>query len=341
MTTKAISISVLAVALLYGPAAARSQETTPRNSTAPDIIFQQPILGGIHGNFHVPPAEHRYPTEQPFNLVLWQPNPNRSDGQLVPTNWLAGKMTGFYPSAPLAEHQAGFRDVAGASTAQIDGDTVGVYLNSADLTAGSHESKMMITPAVMLPKNKIVYPFSAAGSAILNSLELQVPVAISQNRPGNLAYVVINLLFEDRQSKTKISYAVDLFHHSLRAAPPPPPERLQQTELGKFDPNTQSFQVGNPLAYGSRVVTVVPGSTLFQTTPWKGWRLFQAEINERDFSNALHALEGETAFHGSGSPADYRLIEWHLNAELMFGSGPAELGWSMRHAKVTMVQSGL
>jgi hypothetical protein len=304
----------------------------------PRIIFEQPVLGGIAGNFHVPPAEHKYPVDQAFNLVLWQPNPTRPDGELVPTDWKAGDMTGFYPAAPLVEHQAAFRDAAGASTVQIDGGTVGVYLNSRDLPNSSPGSKMMITPAFKPPKEQRLYPFAEPGLAIANSLELQVPSARDLNRPGNFTYVVATFVLEDRQTHTQISYDVDLFHHAAGPVQPTTPERLRKTEVGAFDEPSHSFEVGNPVAAGSRVVTMAAGSTPRQYQPWRGWRLFKFAITRANFKAALGALKEQAlAFKGSEDPADYALSEWHLNAELKFGSGPAELGWSMRRARVALV----
>ena len=78
----------------------------------PTTVFAQPVLTGIRDNVHVPVAEHSYPTNKSFNLVLWQPNPAAPAGQLVPTTWNAGDMTGFYPDPPLKEHQAAFRELS-------------------------------------------------------------------------------------------------------------------------------------------------------------------------------------------------------------------------------------
>src|SRR3974390_490517 len=117
-----------------------------------EIIFKQPTLDGVVGNFHVPLAEHQYPNDHPFNVILWQPNPNKADGQLFPSNESVGDLTGFYPTSPLAKHQSAFRRGAGATAVQIEGDTVGVYLASSDLPNGSPGHKMMITPAFMFPE---------------------------------------------------------------------------------------------------------------------------------------------------------------------------------------------
>jgi hypothetical protein len=112
-------ILLLGTALLFRAHAQTS--SPPEAGSGPRLIFQQPVLAGIAGNFHVPIAENKkYPTDKPFNLVLWQPNPSRPDGELVPTDWRAGDMTGFYPVGSLVARQAAFRNAVGASTIQID-----------------------------------------------------------------------------------------------------------------------------------------------------------------------------------------------------------------------------
>jgi hypothetical protein len=316
------------------PCAAQSPD-----SSAGQVIFQQPTLDGISGNFHVPLAEHKYPSDHPFNLLLWQKNPNRPDGQLVPTTWAAGDMTGFYPTPPLEKKEAAFRDVPGSSTLQVDGDTIGVYLKSSDLPVGTDFGKMMITPAYMVPKDEEIYPFATPGTAIFESLDLQIPVAQALSKPGSMAYAVADLVLLDRQTHMRITYGVALFHYLSRLAPRPSIDRLHQTEVGKYDAPSHSFQVGNPADPGSRVLTLLPGSDLFQTRPWKGWKTFRVAITVENFQAALRALAAVQGakFNLSVNPADYRVTEWHLNAELQTSSGPAEMGWSMRGAKVALV----
>jgi hypothetical protein len=265
-------------------------------------------------------------------------NASRPDGQLVSTNWRAGDKTGFYPSDPLSEHQSAFRDADGSSTVQIEKGTVGVYLNSGDLPNQSSGDKMMITPEFRQPKEQWIYPFAEPGKALVESLQLQIPVANDLDQPGNMTYVVAALTFEDRTTGTKISYEGNLFHHSPRWKAPPTPERLRQTEVHGFDGPSQSFQANNPVDLRSRIVTVLPGSAQSQHDPWKGWRSFNFAITEKNFATTLQSLkEKQSSFKGSMDPADYAVIEWHLNAELKFASAPAELGWSMRKARVELV----
>lgn len=301
-----------------------------------EIIFRQPALNGIAGNFHVPLAKHKYPNDQPFNVILWQPNPNRTDGQLVPSRENVGDVTGFYPTQPLEIHQAAFRNGADASAVQIEGDTIGVYLSSSDLPNGSPGHKMMITPAFMFPKK--IHVFERRDRSILCRLNLQVPTAQDLNRVGNFTYVLAEFVFEDWKTHTQISYGVNLFHHDAARVPPPTKQYLQRTEVDPFDAPSHSFQVGNRLALDSRVVTPLAGTTLFQTQTWSSWRLFKFAITQKNFKTALRSLKDkEPIFNGSDDPADYALVEWHLNAELTFATGPAKLGWSLKGAELAVV----
>jgi hypothetical protein len=51
---------------------------------------------------------------------------------------------------------------------------------------------------------------------------------------------------------------------------------------------------------------------------------------------ALREQQPETAC--STDPADYQLRSFHLNAEITYETAPAELGWSMRQALVTVLE---
>jgi hypothetical protein len=331
---------ILCVGLLLDPTLSTTlQACAPEVTATKSVLFKQPVLSGIAGAFHVPLSEGKFPVDHRFNVILWQPNPNRSDGQLTASAWKAGDMTGFYPRSPQQKHQASFRDFPGASTVQIDGDTIGAYIDSSDLPNGSEGSKMMITPAFSFPEIDRVYPFAVCDEAIVTSLELQVPTARDANKPGNYTYVANYFVFEDRHTRLQISYGVALFHNGA-GAPPTLPNKsvLRHTEVEQYDGPSKSFQVGNPLVPGSRVVTSVTGSTLFQTQTWRGWRPFKLAITRQNFENALRSLSAsEPGFVGSDEPADYALVEWHLNAELQFRSGPALLGWSVRKISVSLM----
>jgi len=306
--------------------------TAAQTSATPIILFEQPSLSDIAGNFFVPPAEHSPPRVGVFTLILWQPNPNQQDGELVPTGWPAGEKTGFYPSAPLARHQAGFRDMPGTSTVQADGDTVGAYITSTDLSAGSHQFKMMITPQIIFAPADQVRPYDQAGRAIVVALELQVPTAMDAHNDGSDTYVNADLVFVDRNRNTKISYGCNLFFNGH-------PRRRPVGNIA-VDSDTQNTMINSAVGLQRDWVTALRGSAVSQGAPWQGWKAFNFAITENNFVSALAALNQKNPdAHASVNPSDYTLVQFHLNAELHFKTSAAELGWSMRHAKIVITDA--
>jgi hypothetical protein len=82
-------------------------------------------------------------------------------------------------------------------------------------------------------------------------------------------------------------------------------------------------------------VTLERGSAVSQGVPWTGWKTFQFAITEKNFVEALTAYSRQDS-RISVNPADYAFAKFHLNAELHFKNAPAELGWSMRHARIVV-----
>jgi len=323
-----VSAAVVLTLSLTGAGSLNSLSVTQANASS-DVLFEQPSLDGVEGNYLVPPAAHRPPPAGTFHMILWQPNPNRPDGMLVPTEWIAGDKTGFYPSAPVDRHQASFRNGSGISTLQIDGDTVGAYINSADLPAGSHKFKMMMTPEMSIAPPAQVHPFLRPGRAILVSLELQVPTAVDAHNDGSETYVSADLLFVDYSRGTKISYGCNLFFNGH-------PHREPGGHI-KLDEDSQSMMINSAVGLQGGWLTVEPDSAVSQGAPWRGWKTFRFAITERNFIEALNAFNRqEAAARPSVNPADYGFAKFHLNAELHFRTSAAELGWSMRHAKIVI-----
>ncbi len=316
---------------------------------APKVLFEQAAVDDLARSFVVPLADPLHPVSPPADqlvLVLWQPNPKRSDGALVPTSWTAGDKTGFYPTPPL-EHQLGFEDRAGTTTVQAQGGVVGAYLNAQEVSPATDSGKLMITPQFRWSDASAAHPFADPGQAMLVSLELQVPTASDAHRPGSIAYVVAGLEFEDRVSGTKLSYGSELFSQGIGRGRPP-------QGVGQFsgyadsngtyiayDAPSRSIGVAAPDDDGSPVLRPAPGSDHFTGTPWQGWRTFSYAITGRNFSYALDRVrERYPNAHASQDPADYRLIMFHLNAEVQHGGGPVELGWSMKNARVVLQDDG-
>jgi hypothetical protein len=302
---------------------------------APKVLFEQAAVDDLARSFLVPLADPLHPNPPPADrlvLVLWQPNPKRSDGTLVPTSWTAGDKTGFYPTPPL-EHQLGFEDRPGTTTVQARGGVVGAYLNAQEVSPATDFGKLMITPAFRWSDASAARPFFDPAQALLVSLELQVPTASDAHRPGSLAYVVAELEFTDRVSGTKLSYGSGLFLNGGYAD-------SKSMDIA-FDAESQSIMINAPDGDGSPTLLRVPGSGHFTATPWRGWRTFSYAIPRRAFSFALDRVRDRYPnAKASQDPADYRLTMFALNAEVQHEGGAAELGWSMRNARIVLQDGG-
>ncbi len=283
-------------------------------TTRTAILFEQPQVSGIASHFVVPLATHTAPPKGTFTLVLWQPDRYASDGLLVPTGWDAGTQTGFTPSAAMAA-QLGFQNKPGTSTAQMEADAVGAYINSQDLPQSSADQKMMITPQFTFPLGNQPMPFASPGSSLSGSLDLQIPTAV-----GSDVYVVADLLFEGPNG-VRISFGIAIFRNG--GAP---------SVVGSgYDSPSNTYMLNSPLGVDQRFVTRASDSAAATGTPWSGWRHFEWSISEAQFVSALQYLTTrfpETVT--STDPVHYVLAEVHLNAEFHTKGQPAELGWSMR-----------
>jgi hypothetical protein len=296
-----------------GAPAAPTQGTSPSGAA----LFQQPVEKAIAGNLVVPNAS---PITSPpigtFVMVFWQLNPNAPNGGLVPSSWDASAMTGYTPPAPLSSYQLGFLpDTPGTTTAQMDGSTVGAYLNSNDLPGAPPGQKMMSTPQYTFPTGEAPTPFANSSGVLSGSLNLQVPVA-----EGDDTYVVEDLLFLGPNG-VRLSYGVKLFANGLQSP----------TVGTNYDTPSTSYILNSPLGFDERFVSIASGSSLDAATPWTGWQYFAWSISTAQFAAALTYMNGQypDAFQ-STDPADYVFAEVHLNAEFSFQPGaPAQLGWSM------------
>jgi hypothetical protein len=283
-------------------------------------LFAQPLESGIAGNMFVAHVTKAGMPKGTFDLVLLQPNPATSTGYLVPTSWDAGAKTGFVPTSPSIA-QLGFRNQVGTSTAQMEGNTVGAYINSQDLPTTLSNQLMMISPQYIFPSGSTPVPFASSGSVLNGELDLQVPTAV-----GKKTYVAADLSFLDANG-VRISYSVVLFHNGINAGSLPISTNFNAAE--------HIYILDAPLRAGQQYISLVNGSASATGAPWVGFRHFQWTINQAQFVAALKYLE--TKFPGkitSTDPTQYQLVEVHLNAEMNYSPAPAELGWSMSGLKL-------
>jgi hypothetical protein len=305
----------LAVLTLIAAAAAGSTSVAAGTT----VLFEQPVMSGIGSNFYVAFASKGGMPNGSYDMVIEQPDPFTKTGLLVPTTWDAGSQTGFTPTSPSTA-QLGFRDQAGTSTAQMEGDTVGAYLNSKDLPTTKDNRLMMITPQYRYLPGTEPAPFTTSTSVLNGEVNLQIPMAV-----GKDTYVTVDLLFLDANG-TRISFGFKAFQNGVSG----------HTVFGSlFDPSEKVYIINSPLAPGQQYVTLAPGSAIAGGATWTGYRHFQWSVNQAQFAAAIKYLVAK--YPGkitSTDPTKYVFSEVHLNAEFMYSPAPAELGWSMQGLKV-------
>jgi hypothetical protein len=304
-----------------GPAA-----TTSSGGSSPGgaVLFQQPQESGIAGQFFVPLATHTPPQTGIFELILWQPNPDTADGELVPVTWDAGSETGFTPTSPSTA-QLGFQNQAGTSTAQMEGGTVGAYINSANLPGSPAGQTMMITPQFLFTPGSEPVPFSSANSVLTSTMDLQIPTAA-----GNDTYVVADFLFKDPNG-VRVSIGAKIFDNG---------ETNPVVGTG-YDAPSNTYLLNSPLEGAQQFVTQVPGSASTTGTPWAGWQHYEWSVSQAQFVAAINHLVAQYPGQVTTTdPTAYVLAEVHLNAEFHFQPDSAELGWSMTGWTVSIASSG-
>ena len=281
-------------------------------------LFEQPLESGIANNLFVAHVTKAGMPKGVFDLVALQPNPHNSNGQLVPTQWDAGSKTGFVPSS-LSTAQRGFVNSVGTSTAQMEGDTVGAYINSKDLPTTQSNQLMMISPQYIFPAGVTPVPFGSAASVLNGEMDLQIPTAV-----GKDTYISADLSFLDPNG-LRVSYSVNLFHNGVRSF----------VVSTVFDAAENIYILDAPLNTSQEFLSLAKGSVPATGTPWVGWHHFQWTIDQTQFITALKYLaEKYPGRITSTDPTQYVLVEVHLNAEFHYSPAPAELGWSMRGLNV-------
>lgn len=201
----------------------------------------------------------------------------------------------------------------------MDGNTVGAYLNSADLPGSPSGQKMMITPQFLFAPGSEPIPFSSSSAVLSGAMELQVPTAL-----GKDTYVVLDFLFKDPNG-VRVSLGVKIFSN-----------RDGSPAVGSgYDSPSNTYMLNSPIGVDQSFVTQAPGSASFMGIPWLGWRHFEWSVSRAQFAAALSYLVAQfPANVHSTDPTAYVLVEVHLNAEFHFQPDPAELGWSMTGLKV-------
>jgi hypothetical protein len=186
-----------------------------------------------------------------------------------------------------------------------------------------------VTPEMSVTPQAQVHPFLRRGREILVTLDLQVPTAADAHNDGSATYISADLMFVDHSRGTKISYGCNLFFNGH-------PHREAGGHI-KLDEDSQNMMINSAVGLQNAWLTAEPDSAVSQSAPWRGWKTFRFAITEGNFIEALNAFNQQNAAaRPSVNPADYAFAKFHLNAELHFRTSAAQLGWSMRHAKIVL-----
>jgi hypothetical protein len=292
------------------------------------VLFVQPTVSGI--NWVCPPSGPNVPKKQ-YVMNFVQADRFTGDGNPVVSTVDVSALTGFAPVNP-ATAQRGFQNASGHSVAQMEGGTVGAYLNSNDLAPSASDSKLMITPEyrwILPPWTDFTAPIPLSGPGLVlhEAFDLQVPKCSG----GNDVFVNMGHLFTDPNG-VQLTYNVAVFHNNLA-----------NPGVGiSLDAPTQNYILTNPLGVVTTYCTPTAGSSFYTPTPWSGFMHFEWSCSYQQFQAALHALDA--AFPGvltTFDPAQYRLSTTHLNAEVhtLGSAATIELGWSMKNLEIWTVGS--
>jgi hypothetical protein len=173
------------------------------------VIFSQPSLPGATGNFFAPLCSSGIgaglkAAPDHFGITSWQ---CPLDAGFVTDTSSAVSLTGFDPNTgnDLGAFQVGYSSAPNISVAQIDGNQVGVYMDSTDLSGYSvcpspsnpalpnQGCKMGMFPQVTFTVGRYM-PFSTGTTVVVS---FQKMVATAETYAGSEAYVVSDLLFVD------------------------------------------------------------------------------------------------------------------------------------------------
>ena len=309
------------------------------------LLFQQPEIevGDIGERIFI---RERRPLGK-WVMVSHQESPYIEGGKpFVPVDWDPVEKTGLSIPGNRAQNQRGYRNQAGTTVCQMYGNTVGAYINSADLSVDGLDDngnplpgsggwkqgffpEYHFYPQTLTENNEPIYLWRKENSRLEISMELQIPTAVCEERNGSLAFANPLLLLVDPNTNLKISWGPWLFGKYSQM------DSIEPRQGIKLDIPSNSWMVRDRLVTGASFLEVVPGSTQYQNTPWLGFKRFHWIVTREHVEKALKAMhEQEPQLEMSLEPGDYYLSFFHLNAETHYQTAPAELGWSMRNLRI-------
>jgi Putative Ig domain len=290
-------------------------------------LFQLPAPTGI---FAYPSGSQNFwihggsgPNNPPNNvmgLIAEQANPAGA-GDFVVNGWNAGALTGFTPGSPSTA-QLGYVSSGQTTSAQWQGNEVGVYLQSIDRPSDPGNSKMMITPQINYAGQSI---YTSLSTTLLHYMLMQVPTATNTAGTGTKdVYVTVDSRY---QGPGGVFVATSVKIYSMAGSGIPLVTVSQ-------DIPTSTYLMNIPLdpTNAAGYMTVLAGE--FTHNTWSGLLPISFSVTGAQFQTGLQLLQTNypSAFPNSTyvDPTQYTLLNSHINAEFHFtpSTDDCTLGWS-------------
>ncbi len=282
-------------------------------------LLQQATVTGIAGNLFVNGARGAGGGDPPkgtFALVSDQANPLTSSGLFQVNTWDPSALTGFRASNPSGA-QLAYAATGPTTIAQYEGNTLGVYLQSADLASGADQ---MIAAQTFYAGLNI---FTSSSVVLNESMMLQVPTS-----SGATPFISVKHFFSGigAMAGNNFDISVLLFHNG--AGSPPPSVNYDNHGLAWVS------EVALGDSRSAPYVTTVTGA--FTGTPYMGFVPLSWSISQAQVIAAIKNINSTQGLSWSTDPTQYQITNIHVNAEIRGLPNSDTLGWSMKDWVVSL-----
>lgn len=292
-----------------------SSGTSPAPRPRVISLFRQPAVFSIASIAYAAPG----PAVGGPRLIIWAMG---SEAVSTPVTWSVSRYTGFAPAAPLFRRQIGPGDEPGTTALQAYGDEIGVFL------APEKAFRTGVIQPVVYEYNwdpeTAPEPWQEPGAELSYSFELQVATASSAG--GAVPYITAPVVLRDKTGGK--SFWVNPAAFDLRGFG----EERPWTD--SCPTCTQMAMVSSKFASGTRYVKLGPGSSISQSSPWRGYRRFEYRVS----ADQVKAMASALGAAFSTDPKDYQLTHFNLNPEISFPEGAkGYLGTSFRKISISVI----
>jgi hypothetical protein len=281
-------------------------------------LLQQATVTGIAGNLFVAGARGAgggHPPNGTFALVSDQTNPLTSSGLFQVNTWDPSALTGFKANNPSGS-QLAYAATGPTTIAQYEGNTLGVYLQSADLPSGDQ----MIAAQTFYAGLNL---FTSSSVVLNESMTLQVPTS-----NGATPFIAVKHFFAGvgPSAGHNFDIAVLLFHNGASS---PAPDV-------SFDNKTSAWvnEVALGDARSAPYLTTITGA--FTGTPYMGFVPLSWSISQAQVIAAIENINSTQDLSWSTDPTQYQITNIHVNAEIRGLPNSDTLGWSMKEWVVSL-----